>query len=125
MTPDWWWASQADMRLIYDAIQDLERALSQKLDRNLKEIKAMGVREDANWDRLVSDLNKIVAAWVSLQAELAAVKAALATADADKAAALEADSEVDADKVAAADAIIAALVADPEIPVEAPPADGS
>jgi hypothetical protein len=105
--------------------------LEQKTISNtvLKELRAMGAREDAAYEKLAADIQTVKDGWGSLVAERDALKAALESADADAAAqvqaALDADSEVDAAKVEAADAALADLVAPPvveEPPVDEPPA---
>jgi hypothetical protein len=105
--------------------------LEQKTISNtvLKELRAMGAREDAAYEKLAADIQTVKDGWGSLVAERDALKAALENADADAAAqvqaALDADSDVDAAKVEAADAALADLVAPPvveEPPVDEPPA---
>lgn len=105
--------------------------LEQKTVTNtvLKEIRAMGAREDQAYAKLSADIQTVKDGWASLVAERDQWKAAAEAAGADVAAqvqaALDADSEVDAAKVEAADAALADLVAPPvveEPPVDEPPA---
>ncbi len=102
--------------------------LEQKTITNtvLKELRAMGAREDAAYEKLAADIQTVKDGWGSLVAERDALKAALESADADAAArvqaALDADSEVDAAKVEAADAALADLLP-PAPPADEPPVD--
>lgn len=100
------------------------------LNTVLKEIRAMGAREEQAYEKLAADIQTVKDGWGSLVAERDALKAALESADADAAAqvqaALDADSDVDAAKVEAADAALADLLPPPpaeELPAEEPPAE--
>jgi hypothetical protein len=118
------------------AISDIERdmaivkpaVLEQKtiLNTVLKEIRAMGAREDQAYEKLAADIQTVKDGWASLVAERDQWKAAAEAAGADVAAqvqaALDADSDVDAGKVEAADAALADLLP-PAPPADQPPVD--
>jgi hypothetical protein len=118
------------------AISDIERdmaivkpaVLEQKtiLNTVLKEIRAMGAREDQAYEKLAADIQTVKDGWASLVAERDQWKAAAEAAGAEVAAqvqaALDADSDVDAGKVEAADAALADLLP-PAPPADQPPVD--
>lgn len=122
---------EADTTALRVAATDLIR----KSDTILKEIKAMGDRENAAYASLNANIAAVKEGWAVLVASnatkdqrIAELESALADADADAAAnlaaALDADSESDAAKVEAADAAIAELVAPaPEPTPEPAPVD--
>jgi hypothetical protein len=119
--PDWWPATHGDWRLVVNAIEASERALSRKFDRVLKEIRSMSV----SVDKLNADIQTLVAGYQAVVAERDALKAALASADATQAQAVaDAVAAEDADaqsKIDAADAVVAGV----NNPAPADSGDGS
>ncbi len=127
--PEWWPATQADVRLIWQQLLALEAAAvktNTRLDTILKEIKKMGAQSQAALAELSKDLRRLADGYVAQQAKIVTLEAALAEADAVKAQAvadaIEADDAIDTAAIADADAIVEAVSPEPATEPESEPA---